>query len=110
MEIDRGISGTEDFPLLEMLVMVAIILIIAAIAVPNVIRAWQAANESSSVFKIPPVNIANANRSLFSGVNSGRLCELADDGVLDSRFSSGELNPLSILQYAAGYGPVSVHY
>src|SRR5262249_2196171 len=96
-------------PLLKLLVMVAITLITAAIAVPSVIRAWQSAKESSAVFNIQPVNIAKTNHSVCSGANSGRLNELVADGVLDSRFSGGEPRPLSILQYAVGHGPVSVH-
>jgi len=107
MEIERDISGREDFPLLELLVMVALILIVAAIVVPSVIRAWQSANESSAVFNIRPVNIEEANHSVSVG-NSGTLSELVTEGVLDSRFSSGEPRPLLILQYAVGYGPVSV--
>ncbi len=42
----------KGFSLIELLIVVAIILIIAAIAIPNLLRARIAANESSSVSSI----------------------------------------------------------
>ena len=39
----------KGFSLIELLIVVAIILIIAAIAIPNLLRARMAANESSAV-------------------------------------------------------------
>jgi type IV pilus assembly protein PilA len=44
------------FSLIELLIVVAIILIIAAIAIPNLLRARMAANESSAVASIRTVN------------------------------------------------------
>ena len=109
MEIERDISGREDFPLLELLVIVATTLIIAAIVVPRVVRAWQSANESSTVVNIQPVNIEQATHPVSVGGNSKTLSELVTEGALDSRFSNDEPRPLLIFQYAVGYGPVSVH-
>ena len=43
-----GKTASEGFSLIELLIVVAIILIIAAIAIPNLLRARIAANESSS--------------------------------------------------------------
>jgi len=42
----------EGFSLIELLIVVAIILIIAAIAIPNLLRARMAANESSAAASI----------------------------------------------------------
>jgi type IV pilus assembly protein PilA len=49
----------EGFSLIELLIVVAIILIIAAIAIPNLLRARIAANESSAVGSIRTINTSN---------------------------------------------------
>ena len=46
----------SGFSLIELLIVVAIILIIAAIAIPNLLRARMAANESSAVGSIRTIN------------------------------------------------------
>ncbi len=48
----------KGFSLIELLIVVAIILIIAAIAIPNLLRARIAANEASSVASIRTINTA----------------------------------------------------
>ena len=50
----------KGFSLIELLIVVAIILIIAAIAIPNLLRARIAANESSAVSSIRTINTAQA--------------------------------------------------
>ncbi len=48
----------KGFSLIELLIVVAIILIIAAIAIPNLLRARIASNESSAVASIRTINTA----------------------------------------------------
>jgi type IV pilus assembly protein PilA len=48
----------HGFSLIELLIVVAIILIIAAIAIPNLMRARMAANESSAVSSLRTINTA----------------------------------------------------
>jgi type IV pilus assembly protein PilA len=48
----------KGFSLIELLIVVAIILIIAAIAIPNLIRARMSANESSAVGSLRTINTA----------------------------------------------------
>ena len=48
----------KGFSLIELLIVVAIILIIAAIAIPNLLRARMAANESSAVASVRTINTA----------------------------------------------------
>ena len=49
----------QGFSLIELLIVVAIILIIAAIAVPNLLKARISANESSAVGSIRTLTTAN---------------------------------------------------
>ena len=49
-------QNADGFSLIELLIVVAIILIIAAIAIPNLLRARMAANESSAVSSLRTIN------------------------------------------------------
>src|ERR1700720_4458076 len=51
----------KGFSLIELLIVVAIILIIAAIAIPNLMRARMSANEASAVGSIRTINTAEVS-------------------------------------------------
>jgi prepilin-type N-terminal cleavage/methylation domain-containing protein len=53
----------KGFSLIELLIVVAIILIIAAIAIPNLLRSKIAANEASAVGSIRTINTAEVTYS-----------------------------------------------
>jgi type IV pilus assembly protein PilA len=48
----------KGFSLIELLIVIAIILIIAAIAIPNLLRARMAANDSTAAASIHAINVA----------------------------------------------------
>jgi type IV pilus assembly protein PilA len=58
----------KGFSLIELLIVVAIILIIAAIAIPNLLRAKLAANEASAVGSLRTLNTASVNYFTSWGV------------------------------------------
>ena len=83
----------NGFSLIELLIVVAIILIIAAIAIPNFLHARMAANESTAVSSIHAINTSEI---AYSSANptigcSATLADLgpAVSGYLDSVLSSG---------------------
>jgi type IV pilus assembly protein PilA len=66
----------RGFSLIELLIVVAIILIIAAIAIPNLLRSRMAANEASAVGSIRTINTANV--TYFSTYGTGFPAALAN--------------------------------
>ena len=70
----------KGFSLIELLIVVAIILIIAAIAIPNLMRARIAANESSAASGVRTINTAEVSyMTNFPAVGfSAALADLGD--------------------------------
>jgi prepilin-type N-terminal cleavage/methylation domain-containing protein len=61
----------KGFSLIELLIVVAIILIIAAIAIPNLLKARIAANQASAVGSIRTIVTSNTNyQSTFGGYSA----------------------------------------
>ena len=72
----------KGFSLIELLIVVAIILIIAAIAIPNLLRAKMAANESGAASAIRTINTAEISyQSAYGGVYADTLVKLGNSSA-----------------------------
>jgi prepilin-type N-terminal cleavage/methylation domain-containing protein len=80
-------KADKGFSLLELLIVVAIILIIATIAIPSLLRSRQAANESSAVAELRTINTAQITYLSSASGNYGNISQLVSAGLLDSRFN-----------------------
>ena len=92
-------NSKKGFSLIELLIVVAIILIIAAIAIPNLLRSRMAANEASAVGSLRTINTAEVTYSTTYGTGFAPLANLggadpctaaaATACLLDSVLSAG---------------------
>jgi type IV pilus assembly protein PilA len=102
----------KGFSLIELLIVVAIILIIAAIAIPNLMRSRMAANESSAVGSVRTINTAEVTYST-SFPDTGYALNLTSLGGTTAACAPGTVattgaaclidSLLSITQQKSGY-------
>ena len=113
----------KGFSLIELLIVVAIILIIAAIAIPNLLRARIAANESSAVASIRTLNTAQisynsayptvgfaAGLSNLAGTCSGSTIPTSASACLiDSQLAAGQKSGYSFSMTVTSGTPNSAY-
>lgn len=87
-----NLKRNKGFSLLELLIVVAIILIIATIAIPSLLRSRQSANESSAVANIRNLNTAEVTYSSANHSNYADIPELVALGLLDDRYGNAQFN------------------
>src|SRR5690348_87343 len=91
-------SNQKGFSLVELLVVVIIIAIVAAIAIPNLLASRRAANEASAISSLRTIHSAQATYQATVGGNvnyAGSLASLGTatspdpNGLIDSTLAGG---------------------
>jgi len=114
----------KGFSLIELLIVVAIILIIAAIAIPNLLRARMAANESSAVASIrttntgmvtynstyPTVGFATALSNLGGAAGAACTPSSTTACLIDSVLAAGTKSGYIFAATGAGGTPKTQYY
>src|SRR5512141_920657 len=92
----------QCFSLIELLIVVAIIAIIAAIAVPSMMTARMAANESGAIQGCRTIGSAEVAYAAVNNQQYTDLSTLVTGTFLDARFTAGKMNG-----YTYAVGPVT---
>jgi type IV pilus assembly protein PilA len=101
------VKKEKGFSLLELLIVVAIILIIATIAIPSLLRSRQSANESGAVANMRNLNTAEVTYSSTHSSLYADIPDLVALGLLDDRYGNARFNGY---QFTVGLTPGGTNY
>lgn len=97
-------NKSAGFTLIELLIVVAVIMVIAGIAIPNFIRSKMRANESGAVANLRTITTANVVYSTTYGVGFGpSLPALGGDPTTPSAASAGLIDSVLSAGVKSGY-------
>jgi prepilin-type N-terminal cleavage/methylation domain-containing protein len=103
-DIKRSPRSEAGFSLIELLVVVAVILIIAAIAIPNYVQSKMRANEASAVQNMRNISTAEIVYSTTYGINySSTLVQLSGTGVNPDQNNAGLIDQVLGTGTKSGY-------
>jgi type IV pilus assembly protein PilA len=103
-------SKQKGFSLIELLIVVAIILIIAAIAIPNLLRSRIAANEASAVSSMRTINTACITYNSTYGQFPNALTDLAPNGGSNPTSTAADIIDTLLANAVSSSAPKSGYF